>query len=281
MQVTTAVSDALQRYLDLASDQMKLTAENMANVDTPGYKLIGFDQIKTENNGLTLTTANGQPLVSEGHAFVLSTSPVNGNVHIVAASGQDITSMLVGGQLGGILAARDRDLPNVSVSLGALSQGIASAVNTQNEAGLDASGMPGGAIFTGPGLTISVANFDPSAIAAAAANEGPSGSGNAAALAALANGNFVNGQTPSGFFASFLTQFGSQVVQAQQENTTQQASLTQLATQQSAQSSVSLDQEAANLSLYERSYDAAAKVFTIIDQMMAVALNLGEPSTVS
>ncbi len=43
MQVTTATSDGLQRYLDLASDQMKLTAENMANVDTPGYKTQGFD----------------------------------------------------------------------------------------------------------------------------------------------------------------------------------------------------------------------------------------------
>jgi flagellar basal-body rod protein FlgB len=43
MQVTTATSDALEKYLDLASDQMKLTAENMANVDTPGYKTQGFD----------------------------------------------------------------------------------------------------------------------------------------------------------------------------------------------------------------------------------------------
>ena len=37
MQVMTATSDALARYLDLASNEMKLTAENMANVDTPGY----------------------------------------------------------------------------------------------------------------------------------------------------------------------------------------------------------------------------------------------------
>jgi flagellar basal-body rod protein FlgB len=43
MQVTTATSDALGKYLDLASDQMKLTAGNMANVDTPGYKTQGFD----------------------------------------------------------------------------------------------------------------------------------------------------------------------------------------------------------------------------------------------
>ena len=43
MEVTTALSDALGRYLDLTSEQMKLTASNMANVDTPGYKTQGFD----------------------------------------------------------------------------------------------------------------------------------------------------------------------------------------------------------------------------------------------
>jgi flagellar basal-body rod protein FlgB len=47
MLVTTATSDALQRYLDLASDQMKLTAENMANVDTPGYKQSLFDYLQS------------------------------------------------------------------------------------------------------------------------------------------------------------------------------------------------------------------------------------------
>jgi flagellar basal-body rod protein FlgB len=43
MQATTAMSDALGKYLDLTSAQMKLTAGNMANVDTPGYKTQGFD----------------------------------------------------------------------------------------------------------------------------------------------------------------------------------------------------------------------------------------------
>lgn len=37
------VASALSRYLDLASQQMKLTAQNVANVDTPGYKTKGFD----------------------------------------------------------------------------------------------------------------------------------------------------------------------------------------------------------------------------------------------
>jgi flagellar basal-body rod protein FlgB len=43
MQVTTATSEALGKYLDLTSAQMRLTATNMANVDTPGYKTQGFD----------------------------------------------------------------------------------------------------------------------------------------------------------------------------------------------------------------------------------------------
>ena len=42
MQVTTPLSDALTRYLDLTTQQMKFTAENIANVDTPGYKTKGF-----------------------------------------------------------------------------------------------------------------------------------------------------------------------------------------------------------------------------------------------
>src|ERR1700688_4883951 len=43
MQTTTAMSDALGQYLDLTSRQLQLTASNMANVDTPGYKTQGFD----------------------------------------------------------------------------------------------------------------------------------------------------------------------------------------------------------------------------------------------
>jgi len=287
MQVTTATGDALQRYLDLASNQMKLTAENMANVDTPGYKYIGFDQTKTENNGLTLTTANGAPLVSEGQSYPLTTAIVNGNTNVVSALGQDITADLAGGSIGGMLQARDLDLPSASSALDSLAFGIASAVNTQNQAGLDANGNPGGPIFnlpasaTGGASTISLATSDPNAIAAASLTEGTTGGTNAAALSSLANVPLVNSQTAAQFYASFLTQLGSTVSQVSDENTTQQASLTQLTTQQSAQSSVSLDQEAASLTQYERSYDAASKVFTIVDELMASALNLGEATTVT
>src|SRR5580692_4613417 len=43
MQIETMMSDQLARYLDLVADQTRLTAENMANIDTPGYRAMGMD----------------------------------------------------------------------------------------------------------------------------------------------------------------------------------------------------------------------------------------------
>jgi len=43
MEIATPLADALGRYLDLSTLELKLTAQNMANVDTPGYRTVGFD----------------------------------------------------------------------------------------------------------------------------------------------------------------------------------------------------------------------------------------------
>ena len=43
MQVETQLSDQIARYMDLATSEAKLTAANMANIDTPGYRAVGMD----------------------------------------------------------------------------------------------------------------------------------------------------------------------------------------------------------------------------------------------
>ena len=43
MEIETRLSEQLSRYLDLATTQVKLTAANMANIDTPGYRAVGMD----------------------------------------------------------------------------------------------------------------------------------------------------------------------------------------------------------------------------------------------
>lgn len=41
--IETRLSDQIARYLDLSTSQAKLTAANMANIDTPGYRAMGMD----------------------------------------------------------------------------------------------------------------------------------------------------------------------------------------------------------------------------------------------
>ena len=245
---------------------------------------VGLNQMTTEGNGITLTTSNGAVLVSGSKSFAMSTTQVAGITHLLAGVGpQDVTSGLSGGQLGGILEARDQQLPRYASALNTFAYGLGNAINTQNALGIDGNGNPGTAIFGYPFGTIgtAVVTTDPQAIAAASVGEGSSGNGNAIALADLSTATVVGGQTASGFLASLFGQIGNDAAGATTENAAKQATLTQLTSQRNALSGVSLDEEASNLTQYQRSYEAAAKVFSIVNSIMASAINLGVQTSVS
>jgi flagellar hook-associated protein 1 len=256
-------------------------------------QLIGMNQVTTENNGLSITTTSGQLLVSEGQSFQLTTGTVNGATDFFVG-GTDITSELSsgGGQLGGYLTARDVDIPEVLNSLDQLAYNVSTEVNAQNNSGIDLNGATGTAanplyIFNEPtqvagsAAAMSVVMTDPSQIAAASAGDGTGDNSNAVALAGLANEEIVNGQTPSNYYSSFVSTLGSTVSEVQAENTAQNASVTQLQSENNALSSVNLNDEAAAMSTLETSYQAASQVFTLLNTIMASALNLGEQTTVS
>jgi len=57
MQITTLLSDELERYLNLSGIELKLTAQNMANVDTPGYRAVGFDFAEEMRRSMAETIA--------------------------------------------------------------------------------------------------------------------------------------------------------------------------------------------------------------------------------
>lgn len=43
MRIDNQLSTQLERYLDLATAETRLTAQNMANIDTPGYRAVGMN----------------------------------------------------------------------------------------------------------------------------------------------------------------------------------------------------------------------------------------------
>lgn len=246
-------------------------------------EMIGIHQVQTEGNGLEITTSSGALLVAGNQSFALSSADVSGSLQIYDSGGADITPSLVGGggQVGGLLTVRDQDIPQMQSALDTLAYDFGTAVNTQNQAGADANGNPGVAMFNlpagaaGAADTISVAITDPSQIAAAASGAGSSDDTNLLSMADLQNQLITGGETPSSYYSGFVTAIGSLVAGVSNQNAAQELSVSQLQNQISSLSSVNLNEEAAALETFEQAYQSASKLFTILDQVMAAALNLG------
>lgn len=251
--------------------------------------LIGIHQVQTENNGLTITTANGVLLVASSQAYTLGSGASGGLTHIYDPEGTDLTQDLTsgGGQLAGLLTARDQDIPQMKTALDTLAYGLGSKINSINQAGDDANGNTGLAIFslpsssTGAASAISVAITSPDQIAAAGRGLGIADNSNLIAMLNVQNAGLINGVSPTNFYSDFVSSLGSLVGQTSTLNAAQQASLTQLQSQRDSYSAVNLNDEAASLETLERSYQAASKMFSILDSVMAATLNLGVSTSVS
>ena len=292
--LTTAIAQLNQQIQTTSPSADGGTLEDQRNQDISQLsQLVGINQIKTENNGLSITTTSGQLLVSEGTSFQLSSGLVNGATHFFLGN-SDITSQLAtgGGQLGGYLTAATQDIPSAMATLDQLAYSISTSVNALNNAGTDLNGATGSAasplyVFNEPlqvagsAQAMAVIMTNPDQIAAAGAGLGPGDNSNALAMANLANQAIAGGATPTDYYSNFVSTLGATVSGVQAENMAQNASVSQLQTQNNALSSVNLNDEAAAMSTLQTSYQAASQVFNILNTIMTSALNLGVQTTVS
>jgi flagellar hook-associated protein 1 FlgK len=242
--------------------------------------LIDVSQIKTESQ-ISLTTSNGTALVAGTQAFTLTTQPDPSGLEHIFSQGNDVTSQLNSGQLGGLLQIRDHKIPSLLVSLNTLAAGISNSFNAANASGFDLNGHQGADIFVPPAASgagaaagMAVAITDPALIAAS--SDGSAGSnGNLANFSAIHDQTTFNGETPSDFYGSLIFSIGNDVSSGSIEQQASQLVLQQLQDQRGSISGVSLDEEAGNLVQYQRAYDAAARVVDTVNQMLETLINMG------
>ena len=274
-----AISTAQNLGQSTNSDQ-----DQLSNLLSQLSAIMGYNTVNS-SNGLTLTTSNGTPLVVGNTAYALTNSLNASGFNDVDAGGTDITSTIQGGTLGGNLQTRDQTLATLSTQLDQFAFQFAQAVNNVQTAGSDANGNPGTAIFNPPNTTtgsasgaassIAVALTSPSQIAAAASGGASGDSSNLTNMIALQNQSITNGATPTNAFSNLTFSLGNTISQANSNATATGNIITQLQNQQSSVEGVSLDEESSNLLLYERSYQAAAKVISTIDTLMGNVLDMG------
>ena len=220
--LTAAIAQVNQQIESTSPNGDAGTLEDERQQDLSSLsKLIGINQITTENNGLTITTTSGQMLVSGDSSNQLTTGTVGGNTDFFVGT-TNVTSQLTsgGGELGGYLTARDTDIPSVMGSLDQMAYSISTSVNALNNAGTDYNGTEGtgtnSAGVTGTGTnalyifsqptqvagraaSMSVAMTDPNQIAAAGFGGGTGDNSNATAMANLDNQSLIQPAATTSF----------------------------------------------------------------------------------
>jgi flagellar hook-associated protein 1 len=250
-----------------------------------------LDQLSQYANFTVLPQPDGEvsvylggqtPLVMGQQAYAIQGDFSTPQTAILSSSGADVTNQITGGQLGAQLNDNNNILPSYVSGLNTLAQTLADQVNTALNNGIDENGAaPTTNLFTydattGAALTLGVNPLTPDQIAAASPGA-TGGNGNALILAALANAPVVSGYTFAQAYGNLGGQVGSDLSTAQNNSTTDESLLSQAQSLRQQISGVSLDGQAENLMLYERSYDAISKMLGVLNSLTLDVVNLLPP----
>ncbi len=184
---------------------------------------------------------------------------------------------IANGNLKGIQDAMVK-LQSYETDLDILADSIMAAVNDQHASGFDLNGDAGvNNFFTGSGAVgMSVNNVivsDVNLVAAASAVGEPGDGSNALAIAGLQHQNIVAGTSGDGYYKNLIARLGVETQQSVRMVENQEALVGQLTNRKESISGVSLDEEMTNLIQYQYAYQSAARVITVLDEMLDTLIN--------
>jgi flagellar hook-associated protein 1 FlgK len=248
--------------------------------------LTNFSAVRQSDGTITILLSGGSPLVAETNQYNIQAVPTAAGDAILDSNGNDITSQVASGQLGGLLDVRNNTLASIvgtSTSQGTLNQfaqALADTVNGILENGKTSSdpstAAAGSALFTyTPGVpnevasSLAVSGIDESQLAPV--DQNGNANGNCNQLAALANSTAtlpsLGGMTLTGFYGQIAANAGSVNQNATANQTSQQETLAQVQNLRDQASGVDLDQEAAQVLQFQRAYQSVAEVLTVLNTL--------------
>ena len=277
-----------------ASANLHATLESLS-------KLVNIQVLNQADGSVTVLLGGQTPLVIGNSVDPLSLTfstpagapfPNAPPIAVIKDSlGNDVSSQVASGNLNGLLSVRNGTLPTLIGSptqagdLNTLAKSFADTVNATLAAGSTTLGSPptpGPPLFVygaGSNIAASLA-VNPSITPAqlAAIDPGPPLVSNGTALK-LANlesnpANQINGLSFSQFFSSVASRLGSQIAAAQSGVQVQTGVVAHADALRQQLSGVSLDEEAVRVVELQRSYQAASKIVSVVDELTQTLLGL-------
>ena len=185
-----------------------------------------------------------------------------------------------GGELGGLLESRDAIIPKYRENLDEIARAIVSAVNTAHRSGYALDGTSGRDFFDPTGVTAET--IDVSAIILAdvgliaASADGSVGNGDGAlAIAALRSAPIASdGSTIDDYYGSIIGSLGIESESARINRDREELLILEIENRRESVKGVSIDEEMTNLIAAQHAYEAAAKLVTIVDEIMETILSM-------
>jgi len=224
-----------------------------------------------------IISVGGKVLVQGNYAAKIDVeNDSNGAKLIWSEDGSDVA--INGGELQGLAAVRDTMVAGYITSLDTIADTLVQAVNAGHILGCDASGNPAGNFFvpgTGAGdmRVEDAVSRSPSLVAA---SSDPTASGDntiANAIASLRGQLLIGNQTVNDAYAALVAHVGADAREASVQSDAHKYTLNHRKTERDSMAGVSLDEEMANMVRFQQSYNAAARIFTVINEMLETIIN--------
>ncbi len=236
-----------------------------------------------ESNGLTRVFIGSMELVEKSSYTALEVRHDTVNdlrISKLVWKGSSTELKFEGGELAGLVEARDRVIPEYRQQLDALVSAFVTEANALHTSGAALDGTTGHHFFDPLGLTAdsirlsSEVSNDLNMIAASQSG-GPGDNANAIAIANLQNALTMNNGTSTfnEFFASLVGSVGVRTAEATDAKTNAELVLQQIEFSRQSVQGVSLDEEMANMIKAQHAYDAAARVVNAMDRALDTLIN--------
>lgn len=249
---------------------------------------IGITYTENANGSTDINYADGGAALVTGAAAGTFSLAVNGmtgryDVSLTPAGGGAAASVVpVSGELGATIALRDSIIPGYLTQVDTLAKSIVDQVNALHFTGYDPIGGTGQNFFTPIGVVAGAAGaialdggLTTTKIATAQDATLSGDNRNAVKIAQLINDKTtMAGATFSGYYNSLVSTVGLDVKSSQNKVAQDEAFTRQLTTLRDSNSGVSLDEELTNLIMYQRSYQASAKLINTATEMMDTVIGL-------
>jgi flagellar hook-associated protein 1 FlgK len=230
------------------------------------------------NDGSVTLFVDGHTLVQDGAVFPLPTTIDLAN-RALDSTPTDIR--IQSGQLRGLMDSLAQ-LQSYRTDLNTFASTLITQVNAIHSTGYGLDGNTGYLFFSGTdasNIDLHPDVSDPMRIASSAVAGAPGNNGIALALANLRNAPqaSLGGQSLTQFYRALVGRLGNDAQVSRNRAETQQLTVEHLHHLRESVSGVSLDEEAANLVRFQRSYQAAAKMVSTFDSLLQDLLQFVAP----